>query len=364
MKNLKKKATKTAGISFITIWLIVASVVFFSVVGYAAYTRVIMVKRVVSTKAGAGFLFSSNYMATGTLSTIEHDEYDSYTGDNNPIYTVNVCNYAQGDKSTWYTSSDIEYRVTAEIFLNERYTAEEANTLGDDSLEGTYKTPSIDDLEGKIFGIRYGTSGDFNYFTGSRLSFTLPSSLTHYSLDKNAVSTDMFDVVFDKSELLKNAPGFWIKLTATPKDEVGGEVAEISGFIGVCKSASGEASWTGYINDKDYKTTDYDAYNYIISGNGTGTFYFAWDDSKVKPNEFAFANYGTESAPLSPAMLSDFTDYKQYGASAPSGGTWKYISFPVDSDILPRYEFQLYKTSGDDYRNAITTYVDYKFIAE
>lgn len=361
MKSFKniKKAAKVGGISWITIWLIVAAIVFFSVIGYAAYTRVIQVKRVVSTKAGAGLLFSSNYMANGNISTIEYDDIESYPGDKNPTYTATVCNYAQGDRSTWYTSSNIEYVVHAEIFLNQKYTAQEAAEAEDSSLEGKYKHPSPQDLDGKVFGVRYGPTGDFSYFTGSTISYTFPSMGT-YSLSKDALSTHTFDVVFDKSELLKNTPGFWIQLTAVPKHIVVGEVAEISGYIGACKSASGAASWTGYINDADYTTTDYDAYNYIVSGTGTGTFYFAWDDSKVRPNEFAFINYGSGTE-LSSAALDSFNGYTQYGSTQHSVANWKYVSFPVDSNRLPRYEFQLYKTSADDYRSVISTYVDYKF---
>lgn len=363
MKSFKKiiKAMKTAGISWITVWLIVVAVVFFAVVGFAAYTRVNIVKRVVSTKAGAGFLFSSNYMATGSLSTIEYDDYEAYTGDNNPIYTATVCNYAQGDMSSWYSSSNIEYKMTAKIFLNERYTASEATELGNSSLEGQYKTPDADDLRDKVFGIRYGSSGTFSYFSAEQTTIQLPE-IGYYSLSKESVSADMFDVVFDKSELLGNAPGFWIQLTAKPKDVVGGEITEISGYLGICKRASGEAGWTGYIGDADYNTLDYDAYNYIVTGNGKGTFYFAWDDDKVRPNEFSFANYGSGSE-LSPSSLTNFSGYTQYGTTAPTSGNWKYVSFPVDSDVLPRYEFQLYKTGGTNYGNAIITYVDYKFTA-
>ena len=225
-------------------------------------------------------------------------------------------------------------------------------------MEGKFKSPTTDDLTNKLFGIRYGHTGEFQYFSGSRTSITLPSSSSYYSLSKNSISADMFDVIFDKSELLNNSPGFWIQLTATPKDAVGGEVAEISGYIGVCQSASGEASWTGYINDESYGTTDYDAYNYIVSGYGEGTFCFAWDDTKVKPNEFSLINYD-----LTALSLSDFSGYKQYGTTAPTGGTWKYVTISVDSDVIPRYEFQLYKTGGDDYSNTISQYVDYKFVA-
>ena len=356
----KRRVKKALGVSWITVWLIMATMAFASVVGYAAYTRVVKAKRVVSTKEGVGILFSSNYMSVGSSKTIEYDDYSLYTGSMNPIYTVNVCNFAQGDRSTWYLTSDIGYRLTATIYLNETYSEEEI--AAHPEYEGQYKTPSASDLSGKLFGIRKGHTGNFTYFSGNQLTVTLPTPSASYTLSKSSISMDEFDLVFDKSELLNNTPGFWIQLTATPQDEVGGEVVQISGLIGVCKRALSEAKWTGYINDVSYATTDYDAYNYVISGNGKGTFYFAWDDDMVKPNAFTLLNYKNGETPLVVSNVSDFADYVQYGASAPTTGTWKCVAIIVDSKKLARYEIQLLKTQGYGYLSNTASYVDYKFV--
>lgn len=359
-----KKTAKKAGRSWITIWLIVSAIVFFGVAGYATYTGVNIVKRVVSTKAGGGLVFSSNYMTTGTLTSIENGVYEDYT-DSNPEYTMTVNNFSQGDKSAWYTSSDINYTVRAELFLNERYTAAEATDAGDSSLTGTYKRPSASDLTGKQYGIKFKTDASYSLFDSSHLTIDLPDT---YTLSKLSTSTDEFMLLLDKSELLETVPTMWIKVTATPHPEVGGEVEIISGYVGTCMSATGEASWGGAIGDEDYGSTDYDAYNYVITGNGRGTFYFAWDDDKVKPNEFALMNYGSGSSALTPATVTSWTGYDQYGPGGPSSvtgsDTWKCISLTVDSAVLPRYEFQLYKTSGSDYSAVISNYVDFKFIPD
>ena len=367
-----KKTAKKAGISWVTIWMIVAALILTGLIGYASYTGVTKVKRVISTKAGAGLLFSSNYMTTGTLTSIEYGNYSDYLDGNgdplltNPTYTMNVCNYSQGDKATWYTSSNINYTVKAELLLNERYTAAEAEALGNASLEGEYKVPSTADIGTKQFGIKYTSDDSFQYFSGSNLTINLPSTGT-YSLNKSAATADDFIILIDKSELQNNAPTFWIKLTATPASVAGGEVEVIDGYMGLCKNASGEVNWTGVIGDEDYTSKDYDAYNYIISGNGSGTFYFAWDDDKVKPNEFALLNYGSGSTPLTTATMSDWSGFKQYpsGPAAVTGSdNWKYLTIKVDSSELARYEFQLYKTSGDNYSSVIAKYVDYKFVAD
>lgn len=368
--NHLKKTAKKAGVSWVTAWMVVSALILTGLVGYASYTGVTMVKRVISTKAGAGLLFSSNYMTTGTLTSIEYGNYSDYLdGSGNPIstnptYTMNVCNYSQGDKAAWYTSSNINYTVRAELLLNERYTAEEAEELGNTALAGQYKTPSADDIGTKQFGIKYSTDASYQYFSSSNLSITLPSTGT-YTLDKSAANADAFTVLIDKSELQGNAPNFWIRLTATPTTLAGGEVEAINGYLGLCKNASGDVSWTGVIGDADYASKDYDAYNYIISGNGAGTFYFAWDDAKVKPNEFALLNYGSGSTPLATAVMSDWSGFNQYPsgpASVTGSDTWKYLTISVDSSELARYEIQLYKTSGSNYSAGIAGYVDYKFV--
>ena len=292
MKGFRKlkKAAKRAGVTWVTAWMVVAALILTGLIGYASYTGVTMVKRVVSTKSGAGLLFSSNYLTTGTLTSIEYGNYSDYLDgqgnplSTNPTYTMNVCNYSQGDKATWYTSGNISYTVTAELLLNERYTAEEAAALGNNALAGQYKPPTAADLAGKTFGIKYSSDSSFHNFSVSQLSITLPASGT-YTLNKSAASADAFTILMDKSELLSNAPNFWIRLTATPTSVAGGEVEVINGYLGLCKNASGDVNWTGVIGDEDYTTQDYDAYNYIISGNGTGTFYFAWDDTRVNLTE-------------------------------------------------------------------------------
>ena len=184
-QNKKRKTAKKIGLSWITVWLIVVAIVFSGIVGYATYTGVNIVKRVVSTKTGSGLLFSSNYMTTNTLTSIEYGNYSDYYDEEsgqplsiNPEFTMTVCNFSQGDKSTWYSSSNIRYRVKAELFLSERYTAEEAQEAGKPDLEGTFKPPTAADLEGKVFGIKYKTDDSFSYFSAGNLTINYAENKT------------------------------------------------------------------------------------------------------------------------------------------------------------------------------------------
>ena len=372
MKKKKNRIKK----SWMTVVFLVIAVAFSTLIGYATYTGITVLKRVVSTRAGAGILFSSNYMKHGTTpqTSVEYRDYNEFLDvDGNPIaadpsYNMVICNYSQGDMATWYTSNDIEYTVLAQLYLNEKYSSEDIESGVDASLLGEYKRPTSEDIGSLKFGIKKSDDADYSYFSGSVLDITIPAS-GYYSLSKTEASTDTFSLLFDKSELKKDNPKFWIKVTATPTSISGGEVEQISGYVGTCKSAEGGASWTGFIDDEDYTNTDYDAYNYIISGSGKGSFYFAWDDSKVKPNEFALLNYqkgasDTVGVEGNAADVTDWTNYVQYGSTAAPTGTWKYIKLSVDSEIAARYEFQMYKTGGEDYRSTVSKYTDYYFEAE
>lgn len=367
-----KKIMKKFSITWITVWLIIIAVAFSAFIGYATYTGITSLKRVASTRAGAGILFSSNYMKSGEnpQTSIEYRDYSEFTNnageplEANPEYNMVVCNYSQGDKATWYTANDIKYSITAKLLLNEKYTSAdiEGENGVDPSLVGEYKTPTAADIGSLKFGIKYSSDADYTYFSSSQLTITLPAT-GKYTLNKAEASSDTFSLLFDKSELKNNAPKFWVMVTATPLSVSGGEVENIAGCIGTCKNAEGGSNWTGFIEDDNYDNTDYDSYNYIISGVGKGSVYFAWDETKVTPNEFAFANYAADIHTVE-TNVGSWTNYTQYGTTAPTSGTWKYIELEVDSDETVRYEFQLYKKSGDNYGSNISKYVDYYFVAE
>lgn len=360
-----KKLIKKLHITWITVWLVLVALIFSTVVGYATYTGITSLKRVVSTRPGAGILFSSNYMKQGSTAqvSIEYRSDGEFEAGVNPEYNMTVCNFSQGDRATWYTSNDLKYYITARLLLNEKYTSEDIENGADPSLLGEYKNPTAADIGSLKFGIKYSSDVDYTYFSSSQLSVTLPSTGS-YSLDKTEASTDTFSLLFDRAELQYDTPRFWIQVTATPTSVSGAEVETLSGYVGTCKSAVAGANWLGFIDDENYETIDYDSYNYVIAGNGKGSFYFAWDDSKVKPNEFALQNYSSDIQSGTPASVSSWTNYNHYGSGAPTSGAWKYIELSVDSDSIPRYEIQLYKTNGDDFSPNISSYVDYYFVAD
>lgn len=131
-----KKLIKKLHITWVTVWLVSVSLIFSAVVGYATYTGITSLKRVVSTRPGAGILFSSNYMKQGSTAqvSIEYRSDDEFGAGVNPEYNMTVCNFSQGDRATWYTSNDLKYYITAKLMLNEKYTNEDIENEADHSL--------------------------------------------------------------------------------------------------------------------------------------------------------------------------------------------------------------------------------------
>ena len=365
-KSAKKKDTKKKKIklSWISIWLIAAASVLLVLVVYASYTGVSAVKRVVSTKAGSGMLFSSNYMSAETMYTNERGNYEDYCDPQgqpiqglDPSYTLDVCNYAQGNKSSWYTFGNINYRLTAQLVKNEK------NPSTDE-----YLPLSPAEFTGKRYGIGV-KDGTIITFTDAEQVISLPSTTGTYTLSKNDIDFNEFTIVLDKSDLLNESPSVLLKITATPVNN--GDLSPIVGYVGVCKRAMTDATWIGEIRDENHNDTpaegqsaavdtyDYAAYNYVISGNGKGKFYFAYDSTKLDPNKFFLQD--NASIITGPRNVSSWDKYTR-SMSGTSG--WMEIVLNVDSSEKARYEIQLYKLSGSDYKNLIDDYVNYGFESE
>lgn len=100
MKNVLRKLKK----HWITVWLVVVSVILGTVITYAIYTEVSTVKRVVTTKSAPKELFSSNCM------------YASLYERRMPAadFNVNVNNFDLNNPDVPNTTQ-IQYTLTAEL---------------------------------------------------------------------------------------------------------------------------------------------------------------------------------------------------------------------------------------------------------
>ena len=97
--------------NWITIWLVIAAVSLGTMVTYAAYTRITIVKRVVSTTEGAGNLFSSNYLNTNTSSIMTTSSASYMVENYNAVVTLDIYNYDTPKRIPFFKNlSSLDYK--------------------------------------------------------------------------------------------------------------------------------------------------------------------------------------------------------------------------------------------------------------
>lgn len=265
----------------VTVWLTVAAIALLVSVSYAAYINLDIAKWVVSTGSGANSVrFSSNY-----LYAVNSDE-TSYstrkitpkTENDTAKFTVEVCNYIYGNP-TAVNGKNITYRLTARLVpvgetLPDGITGITVNGTQFDA-SGTWTS------ENKKMNAKTATT--------DRYQFSMPESM------KDLVS---IEIVAEPDEA---------SYSATNQKKLAAKI--------VFKDASLTNNWDGKFIDESEgrQPTDYDGFNYEISGSGKGTVTITWDDileishwfgqGTVKDNSCTF-EVGGENAPT--AYMTQF----------------------------------------------------------
>ena len=309
-------------LTLIILVIAIVAVAVASVAVYAEFTKSSRAKRVVASYESEGLLFSSNYMLrTANNPSAASNRKVIYTGNpaNPVITTVSICNFAQGNPGKQY-ERDIIYRLYAELVVVSGNSRRPATAADVGSLEVT--------LEFK--------DGSPVTLDASNLSYTFSPDST---LDHRAASTDLCVLTFS-SGFNTDEDGICLFLSATP----------IGNYIGILPidaifntSVSTEQVielWHGYFNEagalgvqNSADPDEYDGFNYVITGSGVGTCRLSWNTERLAVNELFLDVFNLD--------LSDV------GSTTVSGDVWNYIDFPVDSDVVNRYDTQFYRSDGD-----------------
>lgn len=231
----------------VTVWLAVAAIALLVSVSYAAYINLDIAKWVVSTGSGANSVrFSSNY-----LYAVNSDE-TSYstrkitpkTENDTAKFTVEVCNYIYGNP-TAVNGKNITYRLTARLVpvgetLPDGITGITVNGTQFDA-SGTWTS------ENKKMNAKTATT--------DRYQFSMPESM------KNLVS---IEIVAEPDEA---------SYSATNQKKLAANI--------VFKDASLTNNWDGKFIDESEgrQPTEYDGFNYEISGSGKGTVTITWNEA-------------------------------------------------------------------------------------
>lgn len=212
---------------------------------FAAYTSFNSVKRVVSTGTQSDTMFGSNYLSPLNLSDTNYPvKRISLSDDMNCTFTVLVGNYVWGDESL-YNPKDITYTVTAKLL----------------SMDGGDLSTDYSLI--KMNGTPFDDAGEL-----TRKNQKLPTG-------KAATNEYKFEIPGILKDKVK------IQIVAEP-DASSKEAVNNQKLAAILSFSGYEAvkNWTGHFLDSKNKNPDqYDAFNYEISGNGSGSVKVVWDDS-------------------------------------------------------------------------------------
>ena len=326
--NMAKRTHSMTKKSMVILIVSIVLAALISAVGvYAAYTNSRHAQRTIATYESLEETFSSNDLGKGyakdNVKTVytKDDEHD-------PSAVVTICNYERGNQ-THYSEQNVTYTLSARLVkydpgVAERYVAVDAAYISANSLTG-YTVTISKGLTSVTLG---GATLSTNAFGG-----TLAGGAAH---------TDAYTIVFDV-DFATEQPNLYLEMTAVPGSE---DLPTLHGvFKADLRFEGATNAWTGEFTDATTNTpAEYDGFNYLVSGVGSGTCTLTWDDTKVA------LSY------LSASQLMAIT-----GATQTSNS----ITFDVDSDEVSRYDLQFYKVdiTTETWTNMNNTVVQLEFHA-
>ena len=299
-KNVKRKPNIFLWLALIFVSVLAVSFTVSAIV-YAAYTNSKNTQRTIATYDTAGERFSSNYLKKGNIgvTTLFVDSGDK------PSTTITVCNYEQGKLSKPSTSA-ISYRIT---FSFVKY----------DSTEKVY----VDATAGEVgaYSVKVTNGGGEATINSSNLSHTFSDK--EFAAGESHSDAYFIEMSANFATTLPK-PNLFLSIVVTP---TGTGVSELAGLFNAdLRAQEAVTNWRGYFDDdtSDKTPADYDGFNYVITGSGSGTFTLSWNGEKVALSE------------VSKIDLLKIDGAEMNGNS---------ISFSVDSTIASRYAIQFYKVN-------------------
>ena len=321
IKNIYKRIIKYP----VTAWMVISILALTAIyVSYAAYNGTADVKRVVSTQATSTTVFSSNYLEKYSNAGIAVKNLRT-TNEGNFIVSVTVCNYDQMDFNS-YAKGLIEYEFKAELVkqVNDAYVPVESVQMNGTNAKTFYVQKIMDENTTTTDTQHSLNEGSFSYTYGSE-------SLTGGSSNK-----DSFEICFDAAEVALDVPELFIRVTATPTEEsmqLNSGISTLASIISISQGRSVETGWHGSLQETGGE--EYDGYNLIIEGAGSGTIDILWDNSKFVMNPAFISLYGSGESPIL-GPESDVSDR----------AGWNKRTLSVNSLNDNRYVVQFYKKTS------------------
>ena len=313
-----KKELKILRNSWITVWLIIVVVLLSGAATYAAYMGTTQSKRVISLSESDDMMFSSRYLY---VSDSEVQRIGFAENSTDPAVTIDVCNYDRNGMGVY--GSDIYFRITAKL----------VNYDGTDIISDTtsekYRLAYLDDNAESVQYIISSISNTEKTLDGP---YSNDDHSGLFKLPANTKTKLKFILHFDPAAL--STPQYAVEITATPVGKYE-DIKAISGKLRAVSRSSQNLEWSGEFTDKltaNVDPTDFDAYNYVISGVGKGTITLTYDSSLLE---------------LDKNDLEIFSKLEGYRKTEINDKT--IITFPVDTtveDAVSRYAVHFYQKNG------------------
>ena len=340
--------------NWITIWLVIAAVSLGTMVTYAAYTRITIVKRVVSTTEGAGNLFSSNYLNTNTSSIMTTSSASYMVENYNAVVTLDIYNYDTPKRIPFFKNlSSLDYKI--EVKLVKDSSGAELTEADKNRIDG--------DPDNNVAGLIYSFNG-----TALNNSNQYTVMLDHESISSTSASANQYRLIFDKSEISEaDAPGYMMYIKATPAS--GTELKVLQGYIGVKMKSSIPSGWYGELVEANSTEEGYDGYNYEIKGSGVGKLTVTYNSDKLTPNKYFFDDDSLTFIVNGNKVKggSSETDYITPGPDETGDFNTSSITLLLDSTVdnaLSRLIIQFYKTQiyeNYDYMDVKSKWLTYVY---
>lgn len=328
--NKLNKFKKFMKAHWITVWLIVTLLAFTTIVSAEYISNRNRVRRVAANVANEGQQFSSNYLAIGDT-VIKKASFNA--GESGYcVIPVTIWNHSVTNPTKAYQGA-LPYKLEAWLVsdVNGTLIGENADILT--TYPVSYSTDGTNFTEFK--NLHYDNSK--GYYYSDTLIFDDTDLNGNYTVGEYT-----FYIQFPDTVLTAN-PNLYVKVVATPDNT--NDFVSISAIMGTQKAGTIiTRGWTGGFSDNtDY--TDYDAFNYVISGSGESEITFSWCTNYLEMSDINLNQYGWTGT-----YITSSTDTKN---GVP--GTWKTLKFTANSDAedgeghiigINRYALQFYMT-GD-----------------
>lgn len=287
---------------WITVWLLVVAIAFTSIASAEYIVNKNRIRRVIANVADEGQQFSSNYLrVNGVTKKISFS--DDNLSSNYCVIPIFIWNHSETNPQKAYEGL-LKYDWSMQLVDKNGVKIEEDNPKLSEFDIG-YSTDEV-----SYTSFTYDSTNGY-YASGSNVEFDETDEGGNYVVDEKKLF-----VRFHKSALEADPQDdIYVRIIAKPKETKG--LSEISATLSVQKvGKTSVRGWQGTFGDNK-SNTDYDAFNYIISGNGDANITLSWCTDYLEMNQINIDEYGWGSS-----ITTEIRD----------GKTWKVLTFKADSN--------------------------------